>query len=111
MSDYLLICTTTETRAQAEQIARALVDARLAACVQIEGPITSVYRWEGAVTQAAEWRLTAKTPAVLFDRAVELIRREHTYQVPEVIALPIVAGSRDYLAWLSAETDATAEGS
>jgi len=104
MSDYLLVTSTTETREQAERIARALVEARLAACVQIDGPISSVYRWEGTVTQGKEWRLAAKTRAATFDDVVEVIRREHAYQVPEMIALPIAAGSTDYLGWLAAET-------
>lgn len=104
MSDYLLVCSTTETREQAERIARALVDNRLAACVQIDGPVTSVYHWEGAVTQGEEWRLMAKTRSAIYDDVAAMIRREHSYQVPEIIALPIVAGSPDYLAWLAAET-------
>ena len=109
MPDYILVCSTTETREQAERIARALVDVRLAACVQIDGPITSIYRWEGAVAQGEEWRLTAKTRASLFDEVARVIRREHSYQLPEIIAVPITAGSANYLDWLATETHPAAD--
>lgn len=104
MSDMIVVQTTTETREQAERIARVLVEARLAACVQVSGPIESCYRWQGAVTNSQEWVCSAKTRSLLYDQLESAIRRHHPYQTPEIIAVPVAAGSADYLAWLEAET-------
>jgi periplasmic divalent cation tolerance protein len=100
MTDYIQVVTTTEHRRDAEAIAQALVESRLAACVQIVGPITSIYRWQGKIETAEEWQCLAKSRRDLFDRIEAAIRRLHPYQVPEIIALPIVAGGMDYLNWL-----------
>lgn len=100
MTDYIQVVTTTEQRADAEGIAAALVKARLAACVQIIGPITSTYRWKGEVTTSQEWQCWAKTRQRLYGDVERAIRRLHPYEVPEILALPILAGSSDYLAWL-----------
>jgi periplasmic divalent cation tolerance protein len=105
MSDYIQVVTTTERREDAERIARALVEERLAACVQVTGPITSTYRWRGEIETAQEWQCWAKSRRDLYDRIEQAIRRLHPYEVPEILAMPIVAGSADYLAWLSAETE------
>ncbi len=105
MSDYLQVVTTTETKDQALRIAAALVDERLAACVQVVGPVTSTYRWEGAVQTSDEWLCVAKTRAELYDALERAIGRLHTYDVPEIIATPITAGSPSYLDWLRAETE------
>jgi periplasmic divalent cation tolerance protein len=83
--EYLQIVTTAGSADEARRIAAALVEERLAACVQIVGPIESIYRWEGKVETA--------------------IRRLHSYEVPEMVAMPIVAGSEAYLKWLSKETE------
>jgi len=103
MTDYIQVITTTEHREDAEAIARALVEERLAACVQIIGPITSIYRWQGKMTTAQEWQCWAKSRRELYDRIAEEIRRLHPYQVPEIIAVAVAAGSADYLAWLETE--------
>ena len=100
MDEYIEVVTTTEKREDAEKIARSLVEERLAACVQIVGPIMSVYRWQGKIETAEEWQCRAKSRRDLFERIEEEIKRLHPYQVPEIIALPIEAGSADYLAWL-----------
>lgn len=100
MTPYLQIITTTESREDAERIARALVERRLAACAQISGPIESVYWWEGRVETAREWRCALKTSRTLFARAEEAIRSLHAYSVPQIIALEIAEGGGDYLAWL-----------
>ena len=107
MAEYVEVVTTTENRDDAQRIARALVETRLAACVQIRGPIESTYRWKGAIETAEEWQCVAKSRADLFDRIDEAIRRLHPYEVPEVLAVPITAGSRAYLEWLAKETEAT----
>ncbi len=104
MADYIQVVTTTERREDAERIGRALVEERLAACVQVAGPITSTYRWQGKIETAQEWQCWAKSRRDLYDRIERAIRRLHPYEVPEVLAMPIVAGSADYLAWLDAET-------
>jgi periplasmic divalent cation tolerance protein len=100
MTDYIQVVTTVERREDAEKIARLLVDRRLAGCVQIVGPITSVYRWQGKVETAEEWQCLAKTRRELFEKVETAIRQVHPYEVPEIIAVPITAGSADYLAWL-----------
>jgi periplasmic divalent cation tolerance protein len=103
MSNYVQVVTTTERKEDAERIARALVEARLAACVQIVGPITSTYRWKGEIETAEEWQCVAKSREDLFAEIDEAIRGLHPYEVPEILALPIVAGSSAYLEWLEAE--------
>jgi periplasmic divalent cation tolerance protein len=103
---HIQVVTTTALRDEAERIGRELVEARLAACVQIVGPITSVYRWQGKIETGEEWQCWAKTRGELFARVEEAIRRIHPYEVPEILAVPVVAGSAKYLAWLDAETTA-----
>lgn len=82
----------------------ALLDGRLAACVQIVGPVESRFWWQGAKETATEWLCLAKSRTALVDGVVEAVKSVHTYEVPEVIATPIVGGSADYLAWVVAET-------
>ncbi|MGD0114470.1 MAG: divalent-cation tolerance protein CutA [Dehalococcoidia bacterium] len=103
MRQYIQVTTTTSTRAEAERIAEALVEARLAACVQIVGPVASVYRWKGDVERATEWLCIAKTERRLYDEVEAAIKRLHTYEVPEVLATEVVDGSKDYLVWLHEE--------
>jgi len=103
MSNALQVITTAPDQAQAARIAQALVERRLAACVQIAGPVQSVYRWQGKVESAAEWQCWIKTTAARFAEVERTIRELHEYSVPEIIAMPIVAGSADYLKWLADE--------
>jgi periplasmic divalent cation tolerance protein len=100
MSEYLQITTTIGARHDAERIAAELVSRRLAACVQISGPIQSTYRWQGAVETAEEWLCTAKTSRAQFVAIQAVVKQLHPYEVPELIATPIVAGSEAYLKWL-----------
>lgn len=100
MTECLVVTTTTEARAEAEAIAERLVREHLAACVQILGPMTSIYRWEGEVTRAEEWLVLAKTTAELRPQVEAAIAQMHSYEVPEIIVLPIVGGSEAYLSWL-----------
>ncbi len=102
MAEYLQVMTTVATREVADQIAASRVEQRLAACVQVIGPITSTYRWQGAVQTSQEWLCLAKSRRDLYRRLEEAIRRVHPYQVPEILAIPVVAGSPSYLAWLDA---------
>ncbi|MHC4176414.1 MAG: divalent-cation tolerance protein CutA [Planctomycetota bacterium] len=106
MAEYIQVVTTTEHEEEAQAIARALVDQRLAACVQVLGPITSTYRWEGKLETSREWQCWAKSRRELFEQIEGAIRRLHPYQVPEILAVEILAGSRSYLAWLDEEVRA-----
>ena len=103
MSDYIQVVTTTAQREDAERIAHSLVQQRLAACVQVIGPIVSTYRWRGSMETAQEWQCWAKSRRDLYDQIEQAIRRLHPYEVPEILAVPVSAGSADYLAWLDEE--------
>jgi periplasmic divalent cation tolerance protein len=105
MTDYVVILVTAGSESEAETIARVLVEERLAACVNVINPIRSLYRWEGKVTDDREWLLLIKTRAERFSAVEARVKTLHSYQVPEVIALPIVAGAEAYLGWLRDETD------
>ena len=99
-----LVYMTARHATQARRLARVLVEERLAACVNILGPITSVYRWQGQIEQGREVALLAKTRAALVPRLQARVRELHDYEVPCVVALPIQGGNPDFLAWLWAET-------
>ena len=104
MSDFVQVATTTQTKEDALQVARALVERRLAACVQVDGPITSVYRWKGKIENASEWLLLAKTKATLAAQLAAHIKEAHSYDVPEIVLTPIIGGLDDYLNWIRDET-------
>jgi len=106
MGEIIVFCTV-DSEEQGERIAAALVDAREAACVNIISGIRSVYRWEGKLCRDAELLLIIKSVAEKFEAVRERIRLMHTYQVPEVIAVPIVAGDADYLKWLRESVNVT----
>jgi len=101
-NDYAVVVTTTETEEEARRIAQAIFNARLGACVQIL-PIESIYRWEGKVEQAKEYRLEIKTRCDRYEQIETLIRNLHSYEIPEIVAIPVSGGSRDYLRWIDEE--------
>ncbi|MGZ3580230.1 MAG: divalent-cation tolerance protein CutA [Syntrophales bacterium] len=103
MKSYIQVVTTTDNKEDAEKIATLLVEKRLAACVQIAGPITSLYRWKGNVEKTQEWQCWVKSKKTLYKEIEKAIKSVHPYEVPEIIAIPIVAGSRGYLEWLENE--------
>jgi periplasmic divalent cation tolerance protein len=105
MTEYLQVVTTTETREHALEIARETVRARAAACAQVIGPMTSVFRWEGRVEEAEEYLCVMKTSSASYEKLEKAIRGSHTYEVPEIIALPIEKGGAGYLSWLGAEVE------
>jgi periplasmic divalent cation tolerance protein len=105
MSQFVQIMTTTGTRDVAERIAMELVSRRLAACVQVSGPIESTFRWQGVVETAEEWVCTAKTTAAHLPAVEALVKDLHSYAVPELIATPIVGGSAAYFKWLKEQID------
>lgn len=103
MTDTIQVITTTDTKANAQAIARALVEKRLAGCVQIIGSITSTYWWQGEIETAEEWLCQIKSRRDLYEALEEAIQEVHPYDVPEILAVPVVAGGRDYLDWLDGE--------
>lgn len=103
MTDKIVVLTTCDSEQQAERMARHLVEKKLAACVNITGKVHSVYRWKDAVEDSSEILLIIKTRRDLFPRIREEIAAMHSYEVPEVIALPIIDGSEAYLAWIDRE--------
>ncbi len=100
MTKFLQITTTTGTRQDAERIATELVSRRLAGCVQISGPIASTFRWQGKIETAEEWMCIIKTGRNQLNGILELLTEIHPYEVPELIATPIVEGGEAYLKWL-----------
>jgi len=100
---YRLLYVTTSSEEEAKAIGRMLVEERLAACVNLLGPITSFYWWEGGVQEDGEVALIAKTKAHLVDEAVLRIKNVHSYKCPCVVALPIEAGNPEFLAWIDEE--------
>lgn len=101
---HAVVVSTVDSEESALAIADSVVGARLGACAQVVGPITSVYRWQGALRRDREWRLEIKTSA---DRVAALIAHldgVHDYEVPEIVVLPIVDGGAGYLSWLTTET-------
>jgi periplasmic divalent cation tolerance protein len=104
MTSAIQVVTTLTSKADAEKLAQALVERRLAACVQVSGPVASCYRWQGAVESAEEWVCTIKTRQDLYPQLEAALRELHPYQTPEILALPVVAGLEDYLHWLEQET-------
>lgn len=101
--DYLLIQTTTDDENIAQTLARHLIQNHLAACVQIMSPVTSYYRWEAQVTTSQEWLLQIKTTLASYPQVEQAIRQLHNYQIPEIIALPIIGGSNEYFKWIDIE--------
>ncbi len=106
MTDYLQVVTTLPSEAAARELATALVADRLAACVQIEGPVTSLYRWQGEVATATEWRLTMKLPAAGYAALESAIQQRHPYEIPEILAVPVTAGLPAYLKWVDSSCKA-----
>jgi len=101
LTDKFVVLVTCPTAAEAQRIARAVVDARLAACVNIlPGAVQSIYRWKGKVETARERLLLIKTSRKRLEKLQAAVERLHSYEVPEFIALPIATGSPKYIAWL-----------
>lgn len=99
-TQFCIVMTTTDSEANADDLAERIVQSGLAACVQIV-PIKSVYRWQGQVRREGEWLLLAKTTAARFAELDRFINATHTYETPEVVVVPITGGSAHYLRWLA----------
>ena len=100
MAEYLQVTTAFENKEEALSMARNLVQARLAACAQVAGPVWSIYWWQGKTEEAEEWLCLVKTTRDVYPQLEETIRRLHPYEVPEILATPVAMGSSSYLEWL-----------
>jgi periplasmic divalent cation tolerance protein len=106
MTDKIVVLNTCGSAEEAERLARSLVDRRLAACVTVISPARSFYRWKGAVADSAEWLLMIKTSRPLFPQLRAALESSHSYELPEILALPVIEGSPSYLAWIDGELQA-----
>jgi periplasmic divalent cation tolerance protein len=104
MSEYRIVLMTCPDKAQADKLARGLVESRLAACVNVVPGVESHYRWEGKIERAGEVLLIAKTRAALTSEVSAFVRKNHSYSVPEVVALDVADGNENYLDWVGANT-------
>ena len=109
MTDNVVIMVTSQSRRECRKIARRLIDEKLAACVNITQGVQSVYRWEGKVTQGKEFLMFIKTTRDLFPQIETEISLIHSYHTPEIICLPIIDGSRNYLQWMEESVKKPAE--
>ena len=103
MISFIQVFTTTNSKESAQEISTILVEGKLAGCVQIVGPISSIYQWKGNVEKDEEWLCLIKSEQRCFEEISEVIKANHPYETPEIIATAIVAGSDGYLRWLSKE--------
>jgi periplasmic divalent cation tolerance protein len=104
VTQFIVIFITIDTPANAQKLADKLLAARNAACVNIIPKISSQYWWQGKIEKADELMLIVKTRAILLNELIALVKQNHPYSVPEIIALPIIGGNPDYLSWLDSET-------
>ncbi len=98
--DYIIVLVTVASKQEAEKIADHLLNDKLIACANIIGPITSIFQWSGNLDRAQEHLVLMKSRRDLFERLTEAVTLMHSYKVPEILAIPIVEGSRTYLDWL-----------
>jgi periplasmic divalent cation tolerance protein len=103
MTDKIVVLSACDSEEQATQVARALIDQHLAACVNILPGARSIYRWKGQVEETSEWLLVIKSRRDKFDALRAAIGKVHSYEVPELLAMPIVDGSESYLSWMDRE--------
>ena len=101
MSKFIQVFTTVDGETQARSLAQAVVEARLVACAQVLGPLHSVYWWQGKVEDAQEWLLILKSRADLYPALEAWLQEHHPYDTPEILALPVEAGSEAYLTWMN----------
>jgi len=109
MSDYLVVIMTTSTKSEATKIVQCLLEARLIACANILGPISSHFWWKDKINEATEFLVLMKSSKRLFDKLLERVKAIHSYEVPEILALPILKGLPSYLSWLEANLRSESE--
>ncbi len=98
--EYIVVLTTTGSEEEAEKVSEELIEQNLGACVQVYGPIKSTYPWKGQIESSEEWMCFIKTSSDKFSAVEEKIKEIHSYENPEIIALPIINGSQEYLEWV-----------
>jgi periplasmic divalent cation tolerance protein len=103
-SGYLQVQTTTDSRAEAMELSRAAVAARIAACSQVAGPVASTYWWNDEIERAEEWFVFFKLPTDRYEELAAFLVEKHSYDEPEIVATPLVAGSASFLSWITDET-------
>ena len=103
MSEYIQVITSVEKREDAEKIAGILLKNRLAACIQILGPVTSKYLWKGKIENSREWLCIIKSKKNLYKKIQKEILSVHSYDIPEILAFPVADGSKSYLEWINKE--------
>ncbi|MFA5119073.1 MAG: divalent-cation tolerance protein CutA [Candidatus Omnitrophota bacterium] len=101
---YCVALVTASNKEEAQKIASGLVESRLVACVNIVDSVRSVFRWQGKIDRAAEALLVIKTRKALIKKLIKKVKSLHSYEVPEIIALPIIDGSKEYLEWINEST-------
>ncbi len=106
MTDKIVVLSTASSAAEAETIARRLVEERLAACVNVVTGVRSFYRWKGKIEDSPEWLLVIKSSRGRLEELRAALEKLHSYDVPEVIALPVVEGTKNYLHWMEGELGA-----
>ncbi|MQA95782.1 MAG: divalent cation tolerance protein CutA [Streptosporangiales bacterium] len=104
--EFVEVRVTAGSREEADELALEAIDQHVAACVQVLGPISTTYRWEGTVERSEEWLLLMKTSTAGYPELERLIAERHSYDEPEILAVPVVLGATGYLDWLRAETTA-----
>ncbi len=104
MEDFIIILVTTSSEKEGKKIAQALIEKRFAACVNLIKDIESIYRWKGKILDEKEVLMLIKTRKKLYKSVEEEVKKLHSYEVPEIIALPIISGSKGYLYWIDSET-------
>ncbi len=104
MTEFIQVFTTVDSEEKANKIASKLLDDRIAGCVQVFGPISSRYWWKGKIEQATEWFCLIKAKRRDYDAIETSIKKIHPYDVPEILALPVLDGNPDYLKWIQSET-------
>jgi periplasmic divalent cation tolerance protein len=102
-SEYIQLFTTSEKKEDAEKIASEVMEKRLAACAQVIGPMTSTYWWKDKIEKSEEWLCIMKSRKDLYGALEKAIRKVHPYDVPEILAVPVIAGNQSYLEWLDKE--------
>jgi periplasmic divalent cation tolerance protein len=103
MTEYIQVFTTTDTKENARQIAKKVVEKNLAACAQIIGPISSIFWWKNNINEEEEWLIIIKSRKDLYDDLEHAIMKVHKYEIPEILAVPVLAGAKSYLEWLDGE--------
>jgi periplasmic divalent cation tolerance protein len=108
-TEFLQVMTAVPHKADGERLIDAVVGDRLAACGQLVGPIQSVYHWQGKIERSEEWLCLLKTRAALYGELEAAIKARHPYTVPEILAVPVVAGNADYFEWMRKELKSVSE--